>query len=386
MLLRSLKTQLQKRLQQNPAVALLGSRQVGKTTLARELELKKPCHYLDLERPSDLAKLSDPELYLSRFDNELVILDEIQRVPELFPLLRSLIDERRRKGERYTHFLILGSASPELLQQSSETLAGRISYLELDTLNLLELPKPSETMEVHWFRGGYPDSFLSIDDATAMQWCDDFILSYTERHLPQMGINATPIQLKRLCNMLAHQQGGTLNMSKLGNSLAIDGKTVRHYIDLLEGLFILRRLPAWHRNVGKRLVKSPKTYLRDSGLLHSLLSLADLDAVLGHPICGHSWEGYCIEQILQRLPATTRASHYRTQAGAEIDLVLESGDGACTAVEIKRTLSPKPTPAFKESMATIDATKGYYITPTGDPYPLSGEIEAINLHDFLKRL
>lgn len=386
MIARSLNSELQKRLHQTPAVALLGSRQVGKTTLARVLELEKPCHYLDLERPSDLAKLSDPELYLSRFENELVILDEIQRVPELFPLLRSLIDGRRRKGERNAHFLILGSASADLLQQSSETLAGRISYLELSPLNLLELPKSTDAIETHWFRGGYPDSFLSTDNAAAMQWCDDFILSYTERYLPQMGVNSTPVQLRRLCQMLAHQQGSTLNMSQLGNSLAIDGKTVRHYIDLLEGLFLLRRLPAWHRNVGKRLVKSPKTYIRDSGLLHSLFKLIDLDGLLGHPICGHSWEGYCIEQILQRLPDSTQASHYRTQAGAEVDLILEAADGSCTAIEIKRTLSPKPTAAFRESMATIKAVKGYYLIPDGDSYPLADQIEAINLSDFLEML
>ena len=369
-----------------PAVALLGSRQVGKTTLAKGLELEKACHYLDLERPSTLAKLSDPELYLSQFDDALVILDEIQRVPELFPLLRSLIDDRRSRGERTAQFLILGSASAELLQQSSETLAGRISYLELTPLNLLELPQPAENLSRHWFRGGYPESYLSTDDDSSMQWCEDFLLSYTERYLPQMGTNSTPIQLRRLCSMLAHQQGSTVNMSQLGNSLGIDGKTVRHYVDLLEGLFLVRRLPAWSRNAGKRLVKTPKTYIRDTGLLHRLAGLFDLEALLGHPVCGHSWEGYGIEQIIQRLPSGTRASHYRTHAGAEVDLVLEDADGSCTAIEIKRTLSPKLTPAFRESMATLNATQGYYITPEGAPYPLADKIEAINLRDFLEQL
>lgn len=386
MIARTLTDELTKRLKQSPAVALLGSRQVGKTTLARELKLEKPTHYLDLERPSDLAKLSDPELYLSQFDGQLVILDEIQRVPELFPILRSLIDERRRKGERTAHFLILGSASAELLQQSSETLAGRISYLELPPLNLLELPDALTTMDTHWYRGGYPDSFLSPEDSAAMQWCDDFILSYTERYLPQMGINSTPIQLKRLCSMLAHQQGATLNISKLSNSLGIDSKTIRHYIDLLEGLFLVRRLPAWCRNAGKRLVKTPKTYIRDTGLLHSLTGLSNMEALLGHPVCGHSWEGYCIEQILQKLPSHTQATHYRTHAGAEVDLVLESADGTCTAIEIKRTLSPKLTPAFRESMKTLKATRGYYIIPGGGDYPLADNVDAINLEDFLKHL
>ena len=386
MIRRSLHTELQKRLQQMPAVALLGSRQVGKTILAKGLELEKACHYLDLERPSTLAKLSDPELYLSQFDDALVILDEIQRVPELFPLLRSLIDDRRSRGERTAQFLILGSASAELLQQSSETLAGRISYLELTPLNLLELPQPAENLSRHWFRGGYPESYLSTDDDSSMQWCEDFLLSYTERYLPQMGTNSTPVQLRRLCSMLAHQQGSTVNMSQLGNSIGIDGKTVRHYVDLLEGLFLVRRLQAWSRNAGKRLVKTPKTYIRDTGLLHRLAGLFDLEALLGHPVCGHSWEGYCIEQIIQRLPSGTRASHYRTHAGAEVDLVLEDADGSCTAIEIKRTLSPKLTPAFRESMATLNATQGYYITPEGAPYPLADKIEAINLRDFLEQL
>jgi predicted AAA+ superfamily ATPase len=386
MIARALSSELEKRLNQSPAVALLGSRQVGKTTLARELHLEKPSHYLDLERPSDLAKLSDPELYLSKFQGQLVILDEIQRVPELFPILRSLIDERRRAGERSAQFLILGSASAELLQQSSETLAGRISYLELPPFNRLELSNAPDTMETHWFRGGYPDSYLSADDSAAMQWCDDFILSYTERYLPQMGTSAAPIQLKRLCSMLAHQQGATLNNSKLGNSLAIDSKTVRHYIDLLEGLFLVRRLPAWSRNAGKRLVKAPKTYIRDSGLLHSLTGLSDMEALLGHPVCGHSWEGYCIEQILQQTPSQTQASHYRTHGGAEIDLVLESADGACTAIEIKRTLSPKLTPAFKESMRTLQADRGFYILPEGERYPMADNVDAISLSSYLALL
>ncbi|WP_244652037.1 MULTISPECIES: ATP-binding protein [unclassified Lentimonas] len=367
-------------------VALLGSRQVGKTTLAKQLQLGKHCHYLDLERPSDLAKLSDPELYLSGFENQLVILDEIQRIPELFPVLRSLVDERRQKGERCCHFLILGSASPELLQQSSETLAGRISYLELTPLNLLELPQQDDASATHWFRGGYPDSYLSVDDATAMQWCDDFILSYTERYLPQMGINSTPIQLRRLCSMLAHQQGATLNISQLANSLGISAKTIRHYLDLLEGLFLIRRLPAWSRNAGKRLVKAPKLYLRDTGLLHSLAGLSDLESLLGHPLCGHSWEGYCIEQILQKLPKGTGASHYRTQAGAEIDLMLEARDGSRTAIEIKRTLSPKLTRAFRESIETVKADRGFYIIPEGERYPMADNVEAISLSDYLELL
>jgi predicted AAA+ superfamily ATPase len=247
---------LLQRLGQSPAVALLGSRQVGKTTLARGMDLGKPIHYLDLERPSDLAKLADPELYLSGFGDRLVILDEVQRLPGLFPVLRSLIDERRRAREKVGQFLLLGSASPALLQQSSETLAGRISYLELTPFQLMELAEPERALPNHWERGGYPDSYLAEDAASSVQWREDFITSYVERFLTQQNITASPLLLRRFCSMLAHQQGATINLSKLGGSLGIDAKTARRYIDLLEGLYLVRSLPPWSRNVGKRLVKS----------------------------------------------------------------------------------------------------------------------------------
>lgn len=386
MIARRIQSILLDRLSHHPVVVLLGSRQVGKTTLALELTSTKPTHYLDLERPSDLAKLADPELYLGRLTGQLVVLDEVQRLPGLFPILRSLVDERRRAGERTGQFLLLGSASPELLQQSSETLAGRISYLELTPLLLAELEQTPEAMERHWFRGGYPDSYLAATDASAMQWCGDFITSYVERYLPQLGIAASPLQLRRFCSMIAHQQGGLMNLSQTGNALGLDGKTVRHYLDLLEGLYLVRSLPAWSRNAGKRLVKAPKIYWRDCGLLHHLAGLRDLEQVLGHPVCGHSWEGYCIEQILGLLPAGTHASHYRTHAGAEVDLVLELPNGEIHAIEIKRTLSPKLTPAFRESMATLGATKGSYLLPAGEAYPLSTNVEAIGLLPFLRSL
>lgn len=384
MITRQLTTTLIKRLRQSPAVALLGSRQVGKTTLARELDIGKPCHYLDLERPSDLAKLEDPELYLSGFADHLVILDEVQRVPGLFPVLRSLIDERRRAGEKTAQFLLLGSASPELLQQSSETLAGRLSYLELSPLQIPELPEPGKDLPVHWERGGYPDSFLALDAEASLQWREDFITSYVERYLPQQGITAMPIVLRRFCSMLAHQQGATVNLSKLAGSLGIDGKTARRYLDLLEGLYLVRSLPPWTRNAGKRLVKSPKVYWRDSGILHALAGLTSLEKVLGHPLCGASWEGYCIEQILGCLPKGVTASHYRTHAGAEVDLVIEQTDGQILAVEIKRTLSPKLTPGLVESMGTLKANRGVIVIPDGEPYPLSKTVTATGLRAFLK--
>jgi hypothetical protein len=386
MIRREIEEKLVHRISSNPVVALLGSRQVGKTTLARGIDAGKPIHYLDLERPSNLAKLTDPELYLGKFADHLVVLDEIQCLPDIFALLRSLVDERRGAGEKSAQFLLLGSASPELLRQSSETLAGRISYLEMHPLTLNEVAKPEARagkMEQHWFRGGYPESFLAADDSTASQWCDDFVTSYVERYLPQLRVAASPVILRRLCSMLAHQQGCTVNVSKLAGSLGIDGKSVRHYMDLLEGLYLLRSLPAWSRNASKRLVKSPKTYWRDSGLLHSLAGLDDIEKVLGHPVCGHSWEGYCIEQILATIPQNITASHYRTQAGAEVDLVLEHPNGEIHAIEIKRTLSPKLTPAFLESMKTLGATKGIYLIPEGDDFPLSAQVVAMSLRSFI---
>jgi predicted AAA+ superfamily ATPase len=386
MIHRQITETLLKRLGQSPVVALLGSRQVGKTTLSRNLDVGKPAHYLDLERPSDLAKLADPELYLSGLAGRLVILDEVQRMPELFPVLRGLVDERRRAGEKSGQFLLLGSASPELLRQSSETLAGRISYLELSPLQLLELPQPDAALPQHWERGGYPESFLASDAEASLQWREDFITSYVERYLPQQGITATPIILRRFCSMLAHQQGATLNLSKLAGSLGIDGKTARRYLDLLEGLYLVRSLPPWSRNAGKRLVKSAKVYWRDSGVLHALAGLPALEQVLGHPLCGASWEGYCIEQILNLLAKGAIASHYRTHAGAEVDLVLEPPDGRILAIEIKRTLSPKVTPGLIESMETLGSKKGFIVIPEGESYPLSKTVTAIGLRAFLESI
>lgn len=386
MISRRLTKVLKDRVLQTPVVALLGSRQVGKTTLARSLKVGKPVRYLDLERPSDIAKLMDPELYLSRYADHLIILDEIQRMPDLFPVLRSLVDERRRAGEASAQFLILGSASPALLQQSSETLAGRISYLELCPLQLGELKNHEIVMDRHWLRGGYPDSFLAADEAASRQWREDFLISYVERYLPQLGISATPVLLRRLCSMVAHQQGATLNLSRMAGSLGIDGKTVRHYLDLLEGLYLVRSLPPWSRNAGKRLVKSPKVYWRDSGLLHSLAGIDDLEHLLGHPLCGHSWEGYCLEQIMSLLPKSVSCSHYRTHAGAEIDLVIETPAGEVIAIEIKRTLSPTLGPGFVESSRTLRSRRGYFIIPGGDSYPLSESVTVMGLREFLTQL
>jgi len=386
MIARLLRDTLLDRIEQTAVVALLGSRQVGKTTLAKSLDFKKPCRYLDLELPSDQAKLSDPELYLSSCKGELVILDEVQTMPDLFPVLRSLVDERRQAGEKTGQFLLLGSASPDILQKSSETLAGRISYLELNPIHLLELEASQEKLDLLWVNGGYPDSHLAKNDSISMQWRNDFITSYVERFLPRLGITATPIELRRFCTMLAHLQGSTLNCTNLSKSLGIDAKTVRKYVELLEGLYLTRSLPPWSRNMGKRLVKAPKVYWRDSGILHALTGLACMEDILGNPLCGSSWEGFCIEQILTSLPARSMASHYRTHAGAELDLVIESSTGETIAVEIKRTLSPKVTPGMMESLKTTKASRGFIVIPRGEGFPLTPNVTACSLRDFLNSM
>ena len=256
--------------------------------------------------------------------------------------------------------------------------------MELSPLQLLELPEPELAVPLHWERGGYPDSYLATDAEGSLQWREDFITSYVERHLPQLGITAAPILLRRFCSMLAHQQGAAINLSKLAGSLGIDGKTARRYLDLLEGLYLIRSLPPWTRNAGKRLVKSAKVYWRDSGILHALVGLPTLEQLLGHPVCGASWEGYCIEQILECLPKGATASHYRTHAGAEVDLVIENAGGEILAIEIKRTLSPKVTPGLVESMDTLGSKRGVIVIPEGNAYPLSQTVTATGLRQFLE--
>ncbi|MBT5916309.1 MAG: ATP-binding protein [Opitutae bacterium] len=384
MIKRSLKDILHKRIDTVPVVALLGSRQVGKTTMAKGLRLKKKNRYLDLELPSDRAKLNDPELYLSSCENELVILDEVQTMPELFPVLRSLVDQRRQKGEKAGHFLLLGSASPELLQKSSETLAGRISYLELNPLNLKEIKNKENEINQLWLRGGYPDSFLAEDLSISIQWRNDFVTSYVERFIPNLGLTkSTPIELRRLCSMLAYQHGGILNYASLSRSLGIDAKTVRKYIELLEGLYLTRTLHPWAKNVGKRLVKAPKFFWRDTGILHALTNLKSVEDVLGNPLCGASWEGFCIEQIITSLPEHAKSFHYRTHAGAELDLIIELPGKDIIAVEIKRSLSPKVTPAMMESFETTEAKRGFIVTPKGEGFPMNKYFTALPISEFI---
>ena len=365
-------------LKQFPAVALLGPRQAGKTTLARQVAGERPSVYLDLERAPDRKKLADPEHFLSRHEDRLVILDEIQRMPELFQVLRGLIDEGRRRGLRAGRFLLLGSASGNLLRQSGESLAGRIAYVELEPFGALEVG--GDARERLWVRGGFPDSFLARDDEASVIWRDNFIRTYLERDIPQLGPRIPVETLRRFWTMLSHAQGGMLNAAQLAGSLDVDGKTIARYLDLFVDLLLVRRLPPLHANVAKRLVKSPKVYVRDSGLVHTLLGLDHRDAVLGHPVAGNSWEGFALENLLAAAPPRATASFYRTAAGAEIDLVLEMPDGKLWAVEIKYGLAPKLRKGFHHAREDLRPERTFVVYAGEDSYSMGEGIEAISLN------
>lgn len=382
---RFLKAHIVDLLDQFPAVAVLGPRQVGKTTLAMEIAEDTGALYLDLEHPTDLAKLSDPADYLSRHLGKLVVLDEIQRVPELFPVLRSLIDQSKRAGRRSGQFLLLGSASIDLLRQGSESLAGRLARVELAGLTVPEVGLAP--LEQLWLRGGFPESFTAPDDARSVRWREAFIRSYLERDIPQLGPRIAAETLRRFWTMLAHEHGGLLNAAQLARSLAVSGKTLASYIDLFVDLFLLRRLEPWSANSGKRLVKSPRIYLRDSGLLHHLLGVTTMEDLLGYSRLGASWEGFVIENIIASLPAGARASFYRTAAGAEIDLVLElPGHRKPWALEIKRGRSPKLERGFHHARQDIDPERCLVVCAAEESFSLGSGIEAVGLAETLQLL
>ena len=368
---------LTQRLSEVPVVVLLGPRQVGKTTLALDLAARQEALYLDLESEQDRARLAEPELYLSEHLDKLVILDEIHRAPGLFPVLRGLIDRARREGRRSGMFLLLGSAALELLQQSGETLAGRVSYLELSPFDALEIEDSRAARNRLWLRGGFPDSYLADGDGQSLRWRLDFIRAYLERDIPQFGPRIAADRLRRLWTMLAHHQGGMLNVAQLARNLGVDVKTAGGYVDLLIDLLLLRRLPAWHANVGKRLVKSPKVYIRDSGIAHALLNIGDYDALLSHPVVGASWEGFVIEQVMAVLPDGVEGYFYRTSGGAEIDLLLSFPDRPPWAIEIKRSLSPKVDKGFHSACADLEPERRLVVYPGDQAYPISAEIQAI---------
>ena len=379
MITRRLRTQLSYLLAEYPAVALIGPRQVGKTTLALEIADAVDSVYLDLESPADLARLSDPELYLADHEDRLVILDEVHRLPGLFQSLRGLIDRGRRRGRRAGRFLLLGSASVDLLRQSGESLAGRIAYLELGPFDVLEVAAGSH--DALWVRGGFPDSFLAADDARSLLWRENFIRTYLERDVPQFGPRIPAETLRRFWVMLAHTQGGLLNAASLARGLGVDGRTVSRYLDLMVDLLLVRRLTPWRRNVGKRLVKSPRVYVRDSGIVHALLGLASKEDVVGHPVVGASWEGFVIETLLSLAPNRAQANFYRSSGGAEIDLVLTLPGREPWAIEVKRSLDPRPRKGFHHGCQDVRPEAKFVVYPGDERYRIARGIEAITLPD-----
>ncbi|MCX7189144.1 MAG: ATP-binding protein [Methylotenera sp.] len=363
----------------SPAVALLGCRQVGKTTLAFEVSkhLSKQVLYLDLESEQDRAKLAQPELYLKAHQDKLVILDEVHRAPNLFPVLRGLIDSARRDGRQAGLYLLLGSASLDLLKQAGETLAGRISYLSLNPFNILEVE--SKQLQRLWVRGGFPDSFLAKSDGLSVRWRQDFIRSYLERDIPQFAPRISTETLRRFWGMLAHHQGELLNTAQLARNLGIDNKTAANYLDLLIDLLLVRRLLPWHANTGKRLTKAPKVYVRDSGIIHALLQIADEESLLSHPVLGKSWECFVIENILNIAPNDVQGYFYRSSGGAEIDLILVWPNGDLWAIEIKRSLMPKLERGFYSACNDLLPARKYVVYAGEEQYPIANDIEAISL-------
>lgn len=377
MIKRALHNKLLEVLRHFPAVALLGPRQVGKTTLALEIGKNSSALYLDLESEKDRAKIAQPELYLRDHQDKLLILDEVHRAPGLFPVLRGLIDSGRRAGRKSGQYLLLGSASLDLLKQSGETLAGRIAYLELAPFNVLETSAlPADDL---WVRGGFPDSLLAESPSESLQWRRNFIRTYLERDIPQFGPRIAAETLRRFWIMLAHNQGALLNTAQFARNLGIDVKTVNSYIDLLVDLLLVRRLPPWHSNMGKRLVKSPKVYVRDSGLLHALLSIPDKENLLSHPVIGQSWECFVIENLLTCIPDEVQSYFYRTGGGGEIDLLLSWPDGKLWAIEIKRSMTPKLERGFHSACTDLKPAKKYVVYPGAERYRLAEDIEALSL-------
>ena len=384
---RQIQPEVSRLLEQFPAVAILGPRQVGKTTLAVALAeaLREEALYLDLELPSDRAKLTEPELYLKQHENRLVILDEIHRLPGIFQTLRSLIDQRRRKSSPARHFLLLGSASMDLLQQSAESLAGRIAYQELAPFSLTEVAGFKDAaMDRLWTRGGFPDSFLAVNDEASFRWRIAFIQTYLERDVPALGPRIPAETLRRYWQMLAHNQGQMLNAAQLASGLGVSGHTVARYLDIMVDLLLVRRLQPWTTNAGKRLVRTPKVYVRDSGLLHALLGIRNQEELLGHPVVGSSWEGLLIENILNALPSTARPTFYRTSAGAEIDLVIEFNAKQRWALEVKRSLgSPAPSKGFYIGCADIKATRQIVLYPGDERFRLDAQTDVMPLRTFM---
>ena len=375
---------IEEALRAQAGVVLLGPRQVGKTTLAQDIAQARDAVYLDLERPSDRMVLEEADLYLDEQVGKLVVIDEVQQMPGLFGTLRGQIDRRRRAGHRTGQFLLLGSASDALLQQSAESLAGRVSYHELTPLLLDETGEEAQARL--WLRGGFPDSFLAATDRDSLTWREDFIRTYLERDIPSFGLRIPAETLRRFWTMLAHEQGGLLNAARMAAGLGISGQSVARYLDVLVDLMLVRRLPAWHANAGKRLVRAPKVYIRDAGLAHALLGLGSLEGLLGHPVVGGSWEGFCIEHLIAAAPRGTAAAFYRSSAGAEIDLVLTLPDGTLWAVEVKRSSAPKVSRGFHIASDDLKVAERLLVYAGPHEVPGQGGLRAMPLAAALARL
>ena len=373
-------------LDRQAAVALIGPRQAGKTTTALEIGETRNALYLDLEDRDARARLASPALFFENFEDRLIILDEIHRMPELFETLRGVIDRGRRSGKGRGRFLILGSASIDLLRQSGESLAGRIAYINMTPLTALEVDDDRVSRDRLWLRGGFPDSYLAGSDRASLIWRRDFIHTYLERDIPMFGPRIPAETMERLWTMLAHRQGGILNASDLARSLEISAQSVNRYVDLLVDLLLVRRLPPYFANVSKRLVKSPKVYVRDSGLVHALLGIETLEQLLGNPVAGMSWEGFVLETLLSVLPWSARASFYRTATGAEIDLIIEQPDGSIWAIEIKRSLTARVERGFYISREDLHPARSFVVHAGDDRYPLGEGIEAISIRAMAEEL
>ena len=383
---RLIQSKVQDLLTHHAAVGLTGPRQVGKTTLALEIAAQHPSSiYLDLESPRDLAKIRDIESFCDLHHGKLIVLDEVQRVPNLFAPLRSIIDKRRRAGQKFGQFLLLGSASIALLQQSSESLAGRIAYAEMVPLGLQET-QPDIAIDMLYLRGGFPDSLLGNSDQHSLNWRENFIRTYLERDIPQLGPRIPAETLRRFWTMLAHNQGDTFNASSLARGLDVSSVTIARYLDLLVDLLLVRRLQPWHSNLGRRMIKAPKVYIRDSGICHALLGIETMTELLGHPVVGGSWEGFVIEQVLNQLPGHAQAGFYRSSAGAEIDLMVEFKNKQRWAIEIKRSSAPTVSKGYHAACEDTAPTRKIVVHGGDSLFPLGDQIEAMPLQHFLSLL
>lgn len=371
--------EIEEALSEQAAVAIIGPRQVGKTTLAHAIAKKRPSIYLDLEDSDDINKLSNPKLFFENNADKLIILDEIHHMPELFATLRGVIDRGRQNNNGVGRFLILGSAAIDLLKQSSESLAGRIAYINLTPITAIEIEDDLKQRDKLWLRGGFPQSYLSNSDKKSMNFRNDFIRTYLERDIPMFGPRVPAETMRRLWTMLAHNQSAMLNASNLARAMDISAQSVTRYIDLLVDLLLVRRLRPYHANISKRLVKAPKAYIRDSGLVHALLGIGDLNNLVGNPVVGASWEGFVIETLLSRLPASCQAFFYRTIVGAEIDLLIEKPDGKIWAIEIKRALAAKPKRGFYEALKDLKPERAFLVHAGNDAYPITENLEAVSI-------